>query len=52
VQRVLEVATVPLGGEHFLRRSLTVVQDSGMTVEQHERFKLGIVDRLSARKPT
>lgn len=52
VQRLLEVVTVPLGGEHFLRRPLIVVEDAGMTVEQRERFKLGIVERLAARKPT
>jgi ubiquinone/menaquinone biosynthesis C-methylase UbiE len=52
VQRLLEVATVPLQGEHFLRRPLTVVEDAGLTVEQRERFKLGIVERLAARKPT
>lgn len=52
VQRVLEVATVPLQGEHFLRRPYTVVQDAGMTIERHERFKLGIVERLSARNTT
>jgi ubiquinone/menaquinone biosynthesis C-methylase UbiE len=51
VQRILEVATVPLQGEHFLRRPFTVVEGAGMTIEQHERFKLGIVERLSARKP-
>lgn len=50
VQRLLEVATVPLGGEHFLRRPITVVENAGMSVEQHERFKLGIVERLAARK--
>jgi ubiquinone/menaquinone biosynthesis C-methylase UbiE len=50
-QRLLEVATVPLQGEHFLRRPLTVVEEAGMTVEQRERFKLGLVERLAARKP-
>jgi ubiquinone/menaquinone biosynthesis C-methylase UbiE len=50
-QRLLEVATVPMQGEHFLRRPLPVVEDAGMTVEQHERFNLGIVERLAARKP-
>jgi ubiquinone/menaquinone biosynthesis C-methylase UbiE len=51
VQRLLEVATVPLQGEHFLRRPLIVVEEAGMTVEQRERFKLGLVERLAARKP-
>ncbi|HEY5455596.1 MAG TPA: class I SAM-dependent methyltransferase [Acidothermaceae bacterium] len=51
VQRVLEIVTVPIGGEHFLRRPRNTVQGAGMTIEQEERFKLGIVERLAARKP-
>jgi SAM-dependent methyltransferase len=50
-QRLLDVATVPMQGEHFLRRPLPIVEDAGMTVEQHERFNLGIVERLAARQP-
>jgi hypothetical protein len=48
---LLEVATVPLGGEHFLRRPIELVRAAGLTVERHERFALGIVERLAARKP-
>jgi ubiquinone/menaquinone biosynthesis C-methylase UbiE len=51
VQRLLEVVSVPLGGEHFLRRPLTTIQAAGLAVEQDERFKLGIVERVAARKP-
>jgi ubiquinone/menaquinone biosynthesis C-methylase UbiE len=51
VQRLIELVTVPLGGEHFRRRPLTHVQAMGFTVEAHQRFKLGIVERLAARKP-
>jgi len=50
-QRLLEVATVPLGGEHFLRRPIELVRAAGFTVGRHERFALGIVERLAARKP-
>jgi len=42
---------VPHGGEHFLRRPLHTVQAAGLTVEAGDRFKLGIVERLAARKP-
>jgi ubiquinone/menaquinone biosynthesis C-methylase UbiE len=52
VQRLLELVTVPLGGEHFLRRPLQHVRAQGLQVERQERFKLGIVERLAARKPT
>jgi ubiquinone/menaquinone biosynthesis C-methylase UbiE len=51
IQRLLEVVTVPLGGEHFLRRPLRHVQAAGLHVEQHGRFKLGMLERLVARKP-
>jgi ubiquinone/menaquinone biosynthesis C-methylase UbiE len=51
VQRLLEVATVPLGGEHFLRRPFEQVRAEGFQIELQERFKLGIVERLAARKP-
>jgi len=52
VQRLIELVSIPVGGEHFRRRPLTHVQAMGFAVEAHERFKLGIVERLAARKPT
>jgi ubiquinone/menaquinone biosynthesis C-methylase UbiE len=52
VQRLLELVTVPLGGEHFLRRPLHQVQATSLTIEQQDRFKLGIVERIAARKPS
>jgi ubiquinone/menaquinone biosynthesis C-methylase UbiE len=51
VQRLLELVTIPLGGEHFRRRPLEQVRAQGFQVERQERFKLGIVERLAARKP-
>jgi len=51
VQRLLEFATIPLGGEHFLRRPLDKVRAAGFLVERAQRFKLGIVERLVAVKP-
>src|SRR5579859_826580 len=51
VQRATELITGPLQGEHFTRRPLRHVQDLGLHIEQHERFKLGIVERLAARHP-
>jgi ubiquinone/menaquinone biosynthesis C-methylase UbiE len=51
VQRLLETVTVPTGGEHFLRRPLEQVRAEGFTIERQERFKLGIVERIAARKP-
>src|SRR6266567_2806142 len=45
------VCTFPLCGEHFRRRPLEQVRAQGFQVERQERFKLGIVERLAARKP-
>jgi ubiquinone/menaquinone biosynthesis C-methylase UbiE len=50
LQRLMEVVTVPWGEEHFTRRPIRHVQDAGLTIEAHDRFKLGIVERLAARK--
>jgi ubiquinone/menaquinone biosynthesis C-methylase UbiE len=51
LQRLLELVTIPTGGEHFRRRPLHHVQAAGLEIERHDRFKLGIVERLTARKP-
>ncbi|GAA1802211.1 class I SAM-dependent methyltransferase [Planosporangium flavigriseum] len=50
-QWLAELVSVPLGGEHWRRRPIRHVQAMGFTIERHERFKLGIVERLAARKP-
>jgi ubiquinone/menaquinone biosynthesis C-methylase UbiE len=50
VQRLLELATVPLAGEHFLRRPIRQVQARGLEIRLHQRFKLGLVERLVAEK--
>jgi SAM-dependent methyltransferase len=50
VQKALEVVTVPLEGEHLLRRPLEHVQAEGFRIEEQERYKGGIVERVSARK--
>jgi hypothetical protein len=51
LQRILELATVPLQGEHMRRRPLRQVQAEGLQIQRRERFKAGIVERLAARKP-
>ncbi|QGK70250.1 methyltransferase domain-containing protein [Allosaccharopolyspora coralli] len=51
LQRALELVTIPVGGENFRRRPIQHVQAAGFVIEQHARFKLGIVERLVARKP-
>jgi ubiquinone/menaquinone biosynthesis C-methylase UbiE len=51
LQRLLEVVTIPIGGENFRRRPINHVRDRGFLIEKQERFKLGIVERVAARKP-
>jgi ubiquinone/menaquinone biosynthesis C-methylase UbiE len=51
IQRAAEVVTVPLQGEHFLRRPLYHVRAEGFGISRRERFKLGLIERLAARKP-
>jgi ubiquinone/menaquinone biosynthesis C-methylase UbiE len=51
IQWLLERVTIPLGEEHLRRRPLRQVQAEGLQIQQRERSKLGIVERLVARKP-
>jgi ubiquinone/menaquinone biosynthesis C-methylase UbiE len=51
IQWLLEQVTIPLGEEHLLRRPLLQVQAEGFQIERAEQSKLGIVERLVARKP-
>lgn len=50
VQRALEVITIPMASEHFLRRPLTKLRQRAFTIERAERFKLGVIERVVARK--
>lgn len=50
-QWLYERITIPLAGEHFRRRPLIHVRELGFEIEEAERFRLGVVERVSARKP-
>jgi ubiquinone/menaquinone biosynthesis C-methylase UbiE len=50
-QRLIDLVTIPLGGEHLRRRPIAHVYALGYAIERHQRFKLGIEERLAARKP-
>ena len=50
IQRMIDVVTVPLQREHYLRAPAPG-RAEGLQVGRHERFKLGLVERLAARKP-
>jgi len=50
IQRAIEVITVPMASEHFLRRPLNNLKQLPFEIERAERFKLGLVERIVARK--
>jgi ubiquinone/menaquinone biosynthesis C-methylase UbiE len=50
LQWLFERISVPVAGEHFRRRPLAHVRDLGFQIEAAERFKLGIIERVAARK--
>jgi ubiquinone/menaquinone biosynthesis C-methylase UbiE len=52
VQWLIERVSIPVGGEHFRRRPINQVRAMDLNIERHERFRLGIVERLAARKPS
>lgn len=51
-QRTLEPLTLRFEADHLLREPLDHLEPAGFEVEEVHRSKLGIVERLSARKPT
>jgi len=48
---VLELLSWRFACEHLLRRPLEHALAEGFEVEQRERYRAGIVERLSARRP-
>jgi ubiquinone/menaquinone biosynthesis C-methylase UbiE len=51
IQRVLEPIAVWLEGDHLVREPLELLAAEAFEIEEVERSKLGIVERVSARKP-
>lgn len=51
VQRLLEPLCLRLEADHLLREPERRVAEAGLHIEQCERSKLGLVLRLTARKP-
>ena len=51
LQRMLNPLMVALEGDHLLREPDLAVRAAGLTIEEFERSKWGIVARLVARKP-
>lgn len=51
-QRLVELLTVRLLGDHQTRRPLPLVERAGLVVRRSERLKAGMVERLVAVKPS
>ncbi|MBK7624806.1 MAG: class I SAM-dependent methyltransferase [Kineosporiaceae bacterium] len=51
VQQLVELVTVPLHGEHFTRRPLTVLRGFEVQILDAERLTMGAIERVQARKP-
>jgi len=51
VQRLLDPLFVRFEGDHIVREPLEHLRAEGFAVERLERSKLGIVERVAARKP-
>lgn len=52
LQQALDPLTVLLEKDHLLREPLQHVESAGLVVGSLERSKLGVVERLAARKPS
>jgi SAM-dependent methyltransferase len=50
LQRLVDVVSVPLQGEHYRRRPLLTLRRHDLVIERHERLTLGMLERLVARK--
>lgn len=51
-QQLLEPLAVRFEGDHLLREPLDHLRAEGFKIEQQIRSKLGIVERIAARRPT
>jgi ubiquinone/menaquinone biosynthesis C-methylase UbiE len=52
IQRVLDPLSIRFGADHLTREPLDYLGDVGFELEELQRSKWGIVERLCARKPT
>jgi ubiquinone/menaquinone biosynthesis C-methylase UbiE len=51
-QRLVDLVSVPLQGEHYSRRPVTTLASLGVVIEETERLTMGAIERVHARKPT
>ena len=50
LEHLVELVSIPLQGEHYTRRPLTIVRDLGLTIVDTERLTHGAIERVHARK--
>jgi hypothetical protein len=50
IQRALEPIAVWLEGDHRVREPLDILAAEGFQIEEVERSRVGIVERIAARK--
>jgi ubiquinone/menaquinone biosynthesis C-methylase UbiE len=51
LQHAVDLVSVPLQGEHYTRRPLTALRGLGVTAQESERQKMGMIERVHVRKP-
>ena len=51
IQKVWELVSVRIDGDHMTRRPLVHVKEAGFEVETRDRMRAGILERLVASKP-
>ncbi|MBB4959699.1 class I SAM-dependent methyltransferase [Micromonospora polyrhachis] len=50
LQHVVDLASIPLQGEHYTRRPVTILRGLDVTIEETERLARGVIERVHARK--
>ncbi len=51
LQRALELWSIRAAGEHFTRRPIRHLYAAGLHIDEQERFLVGAIERVVARKP-
>jgi ubiquinone/menaquinone biosynthesis C-methylase UbiE len=51
LQHVVDLVSVPLQGEHYTRRPVTVLRTLDVDVAETERLSMGAIERVHARRP-
>jgi len=50
LQHGVDVVSVPWHGEHYTRRPATILRGLGVTLEETERLRMGLIEHVHARK--